>query len=136
MNRGTCIPADRAGRYATAARRIAVELETPAALAHALHCDALPWEIVVEGLAPEHIEVGEAVRLSVEVRGHTPHLLRGVVLWRRISKGRGLSSAFGVRIDPSEAEVVARLLGIAHNRFEDDVRDVLRWRAHAQQRFA
>jgi len=136
MDRGPSVSAQGAGRYASAGRRIAVELETPAELAHALRCENASWEMVIDGQIPENVGVGESVRLSVEVKGHTPHTLRGVVLWRRLGRCRGLAPAFGVRIEESEAEPVSRLLGIAHSRFEDDVRDVLRWRSTVQQRFA
>ena len=132
MIRASTLPPNR---YATARRQVEVEFETPAQLAHALHSDKEPWEIVLEGQVI-HMDIGEQVRVSVEVRGHTPHLLRGVVMWRRVSKRPGLPPAIGVRIDPLDADQVSRLRAIALGQFEDDVRDVLRWRTNAPRRCA
>lgn len=114
-------------------RPIEVDLETPAHLARALHCDEPPWELEIEGhLAAA--EIGEPVSVVLKVRGHTPHSLRGVVLWRRISRNPRFPPAIAIRIDPSEADSVASLRAIALGHFVDDVQDVLRWRSGAARR--
>lgn len=112
---------------------IEVELETPAHLARALRCDAPPWELEIDGCVID-AEIGEPVCVSLTVRGHGPHSLRGVVLWRRVSHNARFPSATGIRIDPSEGHAVARLRAIALGRLDDDVNDVLRWRSGAARR--
>jgi hypothetical protein len=103
-------------------------IDTAAELAHAMRHDAGSWDITLVGHQDDHVGIGERARLTLEVRGHEPVEMEVVVVWRRVRNGPGLPAALGLQIDPEDSGALGRLRYIATGQFEDDVRDVLRWR--------
>lgn len=106
---------------------IVARFPTRESLRAAIHGGGHVYELVLEGRSDVSAAIGSIVRVSVEVLGHPAVDVEAVATWRRKVARPGLPAAMGLRLDARAAARLVELRPVTH--LEDDVRDVLAWRA-------